>query len=350
VCLAFSPDGKMLAAGEIAPREGGGPRAFGDGPKGRIVCWEAATGKKRTEFAAHVHAVNFLAFAADSRTLASTGWAEQAVYLWDAESGARLGEVPCPGIHGVLRFSPDGKTLTWGGLNGMLLWETATKKVRRDFASHPAAVHSLAFTPDGRTLVSGSMDTTALVWDVPGSGHERAAPALSEDRLRSLWNTLGSADAGEAGRAVWSFTADPTRSVPFLMKQVRGLPPITEPQRIPKLVADLDSANFNARQAATKELETLGKLAEPALREVLARSASLEVSRRIEKVLAKREGPVLPPELVRALRALEALEHVGSAEARRGLGEVAQHAAERYVREEARAAAARLAKRTPGSR
>jgi RNA polymerase sigma factor (sigma-70 family) len=348
VCLAFSPDGRILAAGEIAPRAGG-PPPRAERPKGRIVCWEAATGRKLAELAAHEHAVNSLAFAADSRTLVSTGWGDQAVRVWDAESGATLGDWPCPDGHGVVTFSPDGKTLGWGGFKGMRLWETATKKVRRDFAGHPAAVHSLAFTPDGRTLVSGSMDTTGLVWDVTGRGPERTAPpALSEDRLRSLWTALGSADAGEAGRAIWSLTADPQRAVPFLVGRLRDLPPITEPKRIPKMVADLDSANFQTRQTAAKELEALGKLAGPALREVLARPASLEVRRRIENVLAKREVPILAPEVVRALRALEALECVGSPAARRGLEVIAKHAAERYIREEANAAAARLAKRGPG--
>jgi RNA polymerase sigma factor (sigma-70 family) len=342
MALAISPDGKILAAAETVLNA-----KDERGPKGRILCWDLAAGGKLAEFAAHEYAVNSLAFAPDSKTLASTGWADKSVRLWDAELGASLCEWPCGSGHGVVTFSPDGRTLAWGGSTGIRLWEAASKKVRREFPSHAGC---LAFSADGRTLLSGSGDTTALVWDVAGLGRERAAPtALSEDRLRSLWNALGSTDAGEAGRAVWSLAADPQRSVPFLVGRLRDLPPVTEPKRIPGLVADLDSPNFKTRQTAEGQLEALGKLAEPALRESLARPASLEVRRRIEKVLAKREVPALASEVVRALRALEALECVGSPEARRGLEEVARQAPERYYREQARAAAERLSKRGAGA-
>jgi hypothetical protein len=204
----------------------------------------------------------------------------------------------------------------------------------------------LAFSPDGRTLVSGSMDTTALVWDVPGRGDAKT-PVLSEDRLRALWDALGSPDAGEAGRAVWALAADPARSVPFLVAKLRD-PPAAEVPPIPRLITDLGGANFKAREAAEKQLEALGKRAEPALREVLAGSAPLETRRRIEKILTRREAPIQAPDLLRSLRGIEALECAGGPEARRGLDAVARHAAERYFREEAKAAAERLGKRSPG--
>jgi hypothetical protein len=145
---------------------------------------------------------------------------------------------------------------------------------------------------------------------------------------------------------MWSLAADPQRSVAFLTARLRGLP-AAAPHRIPKLVADLDSANFKTRVAAEQQLEGLGKLAMPALNETLARSTSLEMNRRIEKILAKREAPIKAPDALRALRAIEVLERIGSAEARQGLDEVARQATESYFQQEARAAAQRLAKRSP---
>jgi hypothetical protein len=145
---------------------------------------------------------------------------------------------------------------------------------------------------------------------------------------------------------VWTLAADPARAVPFLVDRLRGLP-AADPQRIAKLVADLEDTNFQKREAAAWQLEALGKLAEPTLRATLAGSVALETRRRIEKVLARREAVPLPPEMVRAFRAMEALEHSGTPEARQGLEAVARHATEPYLRHEATAVAERLRKRGP---
>jgi hypothetical protein len=225
------------------------------------------------------------------------------------------------------------------------LWDVATGAELLSHSGYEAAVRCLAFRPDDKALATGHADSTILVWDVIGLGNQSTArPALSERQLHSLWDALTSPDAGQAGRAIWSLAADPHRAAPFLLSKLRGLL-ATEPQRIPKLVSALDSANYKARVAAEKQLIGHAKLAVPSLNEALDRSASLEVRRRIELILAKREAPFQVPDVLRMLRALEVLEHIGSPEARRALDEVARQETEPYFRAEARAAAERLAKR-----
>jgi hypothetical protein len=168
------------------------------------------------------------------------------------------------------------------------------------------------------------------------------APALSEARRLALWRALASPDAAAAGRAVWSLAADPKRSVEFLALRLRE--PAPRSPQIAKWVADLDSYGFKARETAERKLRELGKLAVPALTRALARGASPEARRRIERLWEKREAPIRSSEALRLLRAIEALEHVGTPAARKVLDRFARKTSGSYFGQEARAAADRLTK------
>jgi WD40 repeat protein len=48
------------------------------------------------------------------------------------------------------------------------LWDASTGKQLQRFAGHQGTITSLAFSADGRRMISGSADSTALVWDVTG--------------------------------------------------------------------------------------------------------------------------------------------------------------------------------------
>jgi hypothetical protein len=82
------------------------------------------------------------------------------------------------------------------------------------------------------------------------------------------------------------------------------------------------------RQQATAALETLGDLAELALRKTLAGNPSLESRRRVELLLEKVEKtPSTPPQL-RVLRALAVLEWMNNPQAREVLAALAKGAPE----------------------
>jgi WD40 repeat protein len=56
------------------------------------------------------------------------------------------------------------------------LLDVVTGKERHAFAGHSGGIVSLTFSADGKTLVSGSDDTTLLVWD--GIRHKISFRAL----------------------------------------------------------------------------------------------------------------------------------------------------------------------------
>jgi hypothetical protein len=74
--------------------------------------------------------------------------------------------------------------------------------------------------------------------------------------------------------------------VVLLAERMKPAAPPPGPAQLSRLIQDLQASRFSTRQAATVELEKIGPVAEPALRKVLESQPSLEVSRRIEAILA----------------------------------------------------------------
>jgi WD40 repeat protein len=52
-------------------------------------------------------------------------------------------------------------------LKTVRMWDVRTGKEQRRFTGHSEAVTSIALSADGRRAVSGSLDKTVCVWDLP---------------------------------------------------------------------------------------------------------------------------------------------------------------------------------------
>src|SRR5581483_1872134 len=145
--------------------------------------WDLATGKiaHLIDLASlsHSKAVNGLALSPAGRWGYSSGY-DGSICVWEAGSGrlARILKEKEPGYNGPVRIglSADGTRLAAAFVNhwenpAVHLWDLTTgQKVA--LMGHRAPVTQLAFSPDGCRLVSGSCDTTALIWDLAwlGSG------------------------------------------------------------------------------------------------------------------------------------------------------------------------------------
>ncbi len=158
--VAFSPDGKLLAAGTTA---------------GEVWSWDTATGHLSSLGAIGVgggySAITSVAFRPHSRTLA-VGSLDHTVRLW------QMGPVRQQLLGGPftnptgpvtsVAFSADGKTLATGSSDGTArLWDVATRQqIGEPLTGQAGPVTSVAFSPDGTTLATGSDDHTVRLWNV----------------------------------------------------------------------------------------------------------------------------------------------------------------------------------------
>jgi WD40 repeat protein len=158
--VAFSPNGKILAAGT------------GFGP---ITLWDPVTGAAiGPTLTGHTAGITSLAFSPDGAILLSAG--DGTVRFWDVtEEGGRAqgepfateqGEEQGSLFHAAL--SPDGTTLATAGPDGTIrFWNAASRQPIGDpLRGHDAAVNRIAFSPDGTSLFSAGADNWIRQWEV----------------------------------------------------------------------------------------------------------------------------------------------------------------------------------------
>jgi RNA polymerase sigma factor (sigma-70 family) len=297
--VAISPDGRMLVSGDWT-------RAF------TANIWEIATGKKAQIMKAEC-VVTGAAWSADGRFLATC--CDYQIYGPPAASGP------------------------------VQLWDAASGKELMRFSGFNSSVSRLAFSPDGSYLAGSLHDSTILVWDIRQAiqASKQLAARLQPKELEACWKDLICDDVPKAYKAIWKLTFAPHQAVPFLRERMQPTP-VMDAAKIQKWIADLDSDTFAVRQAAAKELEKAGEQVRPFIQDALKGNVTLETRRRLEQILATLAN-VPGPETLRTIRAIMALERIGSPDAQAVLRTLARGAPGARETEEAKVSLERLAQR-----
>jgi hypothetical protein len=328
--LAISPDGRLIAAAR---------------PDGAIGVWDAQDGKEIRLLPAGKTAVRVLAFTPEGKSLAACERGGL-VRVLDVTTGRLRRALQMPAGHDLTCgfFTPDGRALLTGGVDGTArLWEVASGKERHRFPGLSDQVALAALTPDGQTAALVGANHRALVRLVGGltPAEGVVGPAPRPKDVPAAWEDLAAPDAATAYRAVAALAERPAQAVAFLKGRLKPAAPV-DPKEIARLIGDLNSATLAKRQKAMKELASLHAVAEGALEAVLEGKPPAELRLRAQQLLDRVRWGDPPAERLRAQRAVETLEAVGTAEARQVLRALARGAPRDPLTEQAQAALERL--------
>jgi WD40 repeat protein len=158
--VVFSPNGSLFVT---------------SGSDGAFRLWNSATYKEVRQLQGPGRPetqVNTVAFSPDGKLLAACHWLKQASF-WDVASGKEIGprfDIESPE---AVAFSPRGDllALTGGNPAEIYLLDMQTRKTIRTLVGHERRIRWLSFSANGKILVSGSEDQTVRLWEV-ASGKE----------------------------------------------------------------------------------------------------------------------------------------------------------------------------------
>jgi hypothetical protein len=203
--LAFRRDGSAVAAATSTP---GGPH--------EVRVWEFTASGPVNPVTANRHAdvIHDLAFSPDGNVLASTGY-DRLIKLWQVTADGckelRVLKDHSDAVYG-LTFSPDGTLLASAAADrAVKVWEVATGTRLYTLGESTDWVYAVAWAPDGRHLAAAGVDRSIRVWEVSSQGGRvvhsvfahsgpilrlaysadgKTLYSLGEDRIAKAWDAV----------------------------------------------------------------------------------------------------------------------------------------------------------------
>jgi WD40 repeat protein len=139
-----------------------------------VVVFDVASRSPLRRFAGHARGMESVAVSPDGKTIATGGFIDRSVDLWDAKTGARVGALQIAdspgGARGVsgLAYTPDGKRIVAGYQDHRLAtFDTATRAVAwtDSFTPDAAGPVDVATSADGKLIAAACGSDGVAVWD-----------------------------------------------------------------------------------------------------------------------------------------------------------------------------------------
>lgn len=240
---------------------------------------------------------------------------------------------PCVAI------SPDGRWLAMPQhQRRIVVLEVASGKEVFSMGDHDSGITQLAFTQDGQRLIS-SADISPILWDLRPSAPRGV---VSPDEV---WSLLDSDDAKLVYCLQWHLIDNGKMAQEIFQERINPEDWKFDRQRFDRLVKDLDSPRFAAREASQKELSESQKIPLDWLHGAIQHAESEEAKERLRRVLEVRDTPEEWRKLWRVGRCLQVVERIGDEPSRALLRKWATVGGDSFLGGEAKAALDRLEKR-----
>lgn len=191
-CSAFHPQGHLLATGH---------GSYNSTVDSTVRLWDVSTGKLVSEYMGHSKHVKRILFSRDGNSIVSASEDNTAI-LWNTNTGKKMIVFQNAGEINDIALSPDMKTLAISGNRqekwGTTLWDVKTQSEKgfisktsslsfspdgrslaigeeiynldsrektKTLVGHVRSIGKCAFSPSGRYYLTGSYDSTAILWD-----------------------------------------------------------------------------------------------------------------------------------------------------------------------------------------